>query len=201
MIVLGLTGGMATGKSTITKYLQSKDIWVWDYDQAVADLYEKSDSGIWYLHSREFKEIIGYKSKREVKDVLRTVPSAIHIIARAAEPFLKIQANTFIKDAKLAKRDIVVIDMPMLFEARWHKTMPIAGTIATSCPFSVQYERIYDRSIHTMNDVGPMIASQLTDEERREKATFIINTNCDLQDTYNQVDAALLLAKNLRLLS
>ena len=196
MIVLGLTGGIGMGKSAVTKVLQSKDIPVWDADKAVADLYEK-DSGMWYLHGRTFRDLVQCRSKEEARDRVLDNPDFISLLGAAAAPFMIQQAKTFIADMKAAKKKLVVLDVPLLFESNWHKLLPIDATVTVSCSIENQAERVLARPGMHRNWFATVLANQMADFERRELATFIIDTNGELDSTPPQVEAVLLLAKNL----
>lgn len=194
MIVLGLTGGIGMGKSAVTRNLPI-GIPVFDADKAVADLYE-AKGGVWTYHGRDFRNALGIKTKQDAIDLVLKDPAYMKLFAQVAHPFLIKQASTFIADMKLVHKKMIVLDVPLLFEMGWDKILPINATVTVSCPIDVQMERVLARPGMNRQRFANVIAQQLSDDERREKADFIVDTGGDLEDTVRQVEAVLLLAKN-----
>lgn len=199
MIVLGLTGGIGMGKSAVTKRLPSS-IPVFDADKAVADLYEPlSKGGVWTYHGRDYRKAAGItRGKDEAIRMVMQDPAYMKLFAQIAHPFLIKQALTFIADNRHMKREFILLDVPLLFEMGWDKLLPIDVTITVSCPIHMQLERVLARPGMDRQRFANVIAQQLSDDERREKADFIVDTSGELEDTARQVEAVLLLAKNYR---
>lgn len=196
MIVIGLTGGIGMGKSAVTKRLPI-DIPVFDADAAVADLYIDK-GGVWTYHGRDFRNSLGIKSKQDAIDRVLFDPAYMKLFAQAAHPYMLKQASTFIADAKRAGRNMAVLDVPLLFELGWEKLLPINVTVTVSCQFDIQMERVLSRPNMDQRRFANVLVHQLSDDARREKADFIVDTGGEMEDTVRQVDAVLLLAKNYR---
>lgn len=200
MIILGLTGGIGMGKSAVTKQLQAKHIPVWDADQAVADLYGGTKSGVWCYHRRDFQKQIGCSTKEEARSLVEKNPAFLTYLGQAAAPFLLKQATTFVTDQRYSmRRDIIALDIPLLFEAGWDKLIPFTRIVTVSCPLSDQQDRVLARPGMTLNKFATILDNQLSDDERREKSDFVIDTSGTLEHTEAQVEAVLLLIKNYRL--
>lgn len=198
MITLGLTGGIGMGKSAVTSYLLSKNIPVWDADKAAADLYEPN-SGLWYLHGREFRELVACQDKAEARARVEQDSTYLSVLSAAAAPFLLKQATTFITDMRRLNKPIVVLDVPLLFESDWDKQLKLDVTVTVSCNAPTQFERVLKRPGMTRTVLANVIANQMSDYERRERATFIIDTGGEIEHTYKQAEAVVLLANNYRL--
>ena len=190
MLVVGLTGGIGTGKTTVAARLRERGVPVFDADAEVHKLY--SGAAVPQIEAA----FPGTTANRQVDRAklsaallleptgFKTLESIVHPLVQAAErAFLKQQAA---HGAKLA-----VLEIPLLFEVGLDAKCD--RVIVTSANPGVQRARVLERAGMTAEKLGSLLARQLSDAERRSRADFIVDTNGALDQTIAQI--ATILAK------
>lgn len=169
---LGLTGSIGMGKSTTAQMFRDEGIPVWDADAVVHKLYEKSGAAVGPIGALYPSAVVdGAVSRSELKrlmegdiDVLRQVEGIVHpLVAADRERFL---AN--------AETDIVVFDIPLLFEIGSDKWLD--SVLVVTAPPEVQAARVLARPGMTQAQLDMMLSHQMPDPQKREKADHIIET-------------------------
>ena len=187
MIVVGLTGGIASGKSFVANYLKKKKIPTHESDKFIKKIYLKKDKKfINFLLNNGFqnsikknkidknikkKEIFSYKSKKEK-------------LEQYLHKEVKKERGLFLKNNK--KKQIVFLDIPLLLEKKLEKTCHyVCSTIA---PIYIRKKRALKRAGISEELFRLIIKNQTTDKKRKEKSDYIIYTNFTKRHTCLQVD-------------
>lgn len=184
MMIVGLTGSIGMGKSTVAQMFADLGAAVWDADQAVHDLYQGPAVGP-----------IGERFPDAIKDgvVDREILSAYVINDKEAfsdleaiiHPLVGDHRTAFISNAAEAGTDVVLLDIPLLFEtgaAKFFETI-----IVVSASFDVQRERVLARANMTEEKFKSILAKQMPDEEKRQRAHYIVDTDQSLEETRAEV--------------
>tara|TARA_Y100000590_G_scaffold304583_1_gene343479 strand:- start:720 stop:1325 length:606 start_codon:yes stop_codon:yes gene_type:complete len=187
MIIVGLTGGIASGKTTILNLIKIKKIKTHDSDLVVRSLYKKpSYEFLNYLRSIGFKNFIKNKkiNKNLIKrDALKSKKKLIEL-----EKFLhqKVQKsrNAFLKKNKEKKRKLVVLDIPLLFEKKLEKICNLI--IYAACPVQIRIKRALKRKNTNIKNIKKIISLQLEDKYKIKKADYIIDTSKTKNHTKQQ---------------
>jgi len=149
---LGLTGSIGMGKSTTADIFSEMGCEVWDADRAVHRLYKKDGKAIDPLSNAFPTAIINNTVSREkLKEILAQNPSEFERLEAIVHPLVAQDRADFIKNAKA---DILVFDIPLLFETRADKQMD-----AVACVF---IDKETQKKTHTRtryNDRGPIFAN------------------------------------------
>lgn len=185
MKVIGLTGGIATGKSEVTKILRKMGISVFDADAAVHELYQ---NGIAASNLKRIcpEAIMGHEVDRQrlaaliVKqpDLLRKIEEIIHPLVRNAE-------HRFISKAKASQKTIVVIDSPLLIETGHYKDMDVNVLVTTDK--HNQIARATDRPSMTKEKIELLLAKQTPTDEKRKLVDLVIENNATIEELEVQV--------------
>jgi len=184
MIVLGLTGSIGMGKSTVAKMFADEGIPVFDADAAVHQLHAPGGRLVGAIE-REFPGTTGANGVDRTalgaavlgdSDKLARLEAITHpAVAEARAAFLAAHADS----------PLVVLDVPLLFEAGgWSAVDRIA---VVSAPEDVQRARVLARSGMTPERFESIRARQLPDEEKRARAHFVIPTGGTLDETRAEV--------------
>lgn len=185
--VIGLTGGIAMGKSIITKYLVNNDYYVIDSDEIVKSLLkeEKVKASIANLFGEEFitnntidkgklaKLIFQNESKRQ------QLNSLIH-------PLVKEKIKHKIKQSS---SKLIFVDIPLLYEASFDDLCDKVIVIYTD--YDTNLKRLMERDNIAIEYAKSKIASQMDIEIKKEKANYIIDNSHDLCYTYKQLEEIL----------
>ncbi len=188
-MILGLTGGIASGKSTVSNYLKNKGIPIVDADKISHKVLGKNKPATKQVMKTFGKEFFvdgrldRHKLGRhcfENKERTALLNSIVH-------PFIYEEMEKQLKENNDAP--IVVLDAPLLIEAqlykKCHKVM-----LVVSCE-EQRILRAIKRSNLSKLEVQKRMERQLTDEERKKYAHFVIDNNGTMQETFNQIDEIL----------
>jgi dephospho-CoA kinase len=179
-IVLGLTGSIGMGKSTVAAMFAADGVPVFDADATVHLLQGPNGAAVAAIES-EFPDTttdLGV-NRTLLREAVLADPTAfarleaiLHpAVAEARESFLGLHADA----------PLVVLDVPLLFEAGgWRHVDKIA---VVSAPPGVQRERVLARPGMTAERFEAILARQMPDAEKRARADFVISTGEGLQVT------------------
>ena len=175
---MGLTGGIASGKSTTTKILKSKKIPVHDSDLVVSDIYEKPNKKfIDFLKGINLKESIN-KNKID-KKIIREIVFSNKAKKKQLEDHLHLEVKKsrerFLKKQERAKANIVFLDIPLLFEKKLNHICDYV--VLLTAPISIRKKRALKRKGMSVEILNKILKTQLVDGIKKKKANFIINTS------------------------
>ncbi|MGI0482102.1 dephospho-CoA kinase [Geminocystis sp. CENA526] len=188
MIKIGLTGGIATGKSTVSNYLQEKyAIPVLDADIIARDAVKVNSPIYDDIIDRYGKEIIvdnGELNREKLGNIIFNNNQEKIWLESKIHPFVR---NTFEKQIKLLSNSIIVLAIPLLFEA--NMTDLVDRIWVVTCDFNTQIDRLKSRNNLTQIQAIDRINSQMPLAEKIKKADIVIDNNKNLSQLYNQIDA------------
>ncbi len=193
MKVIGLTGGIATGKSTVSEYLKEKGIPVIDADIVSREVTEKGSPALDML-----AEKFGSGMIKEDGTLDRKALGAIVFSDSEKRKELNAILHKSIMDSidekveafrKSGEHDIAVVDAALLIESGFDKKMDQVWVVVSDMEERVK--RIMERDDVTAEFAEKKIASQLSDEERLKKADEVINNSGSVEDLREQVDRLL----------
>lgn len=186
MLIIGLTGSIGMGKSTIAKRFEALGVPVVDADQVVHDLYageavapvEAAFPGV-VVDGRIDR---GLLSAQLLKDGSRfkELEAIVHPLVHAAQRSVMIGHG----DAGAA---IAVLENPLLFEMGGHARVDY--TVVVSAGADIQRERVMARDGMTVEKFETILARQVPDAEKRRRADFVVDTGLSIDESYAQVDA------------
>jgi dephospho-CoA kinase len=194
MIVLGLTGSIGMGKSTVGDFFAESGVPVYDADAAVHRLYAADavplievafpgtvQDGI-VDRTRLGARVVGDP------EALRRLEAIVHPLVRRAE-------EKFLAAAEAAGAAVAVLNIPLLFETGGDQRCD--AVVVVSAPAETQRTRVMGRSGMTEEKFTGLLGKQMPDAEKRRRADFVVDTSQDFDSTRAQVRAILLKAANL----
>lgn len=186
---IGLTGGIGSGKSTVTALLRSRGVPVLDADEVVRDLERPGAEGLRRL-VEAFGPGILQPSGELDRSALGRLVFADREARRRVEAILHplVRARMAAEQAEASARGarVVVHDIPLLFEAR--DPAGFDATVLVYAPPEVQRRRLIEQRGMTPEDVEARIRAQLPMEEKRRLATYVIDNSGSLEDLEAEVD-------------
>lgn len=186
MITVGLTGSIGMGKSTVAAMFRDEGASVWDADAAVRRLYARGGPG--YLAVKErFPEAIaeGGVDRGKLSRLVLDDAGALADLEAVIHPLVGADRGAFIDNAARAGADIVVLDIPLLFEKGSEKFFD--AVVVVSAPAEVQRARVLARPGMTEKKFRSILMKQTPDAEKRRRATYVIDTGVTLEETREQV--------------
>jgi dephospho-CoA kinase len=169
---LGLTGSIGMGKSTTAGMFRAEGIPVWDADAAVHRLYAPGGAAIAPLAAlcpAALRD--GGIDRAALKDWIASDPNALAWIEAVVHPLVAADRAAFLDKAD---SDIVVLDIPLLFEKGSEAEMD--ATLLVTAPPDLQRARVMARPGMTEAQFATILARQMPDAEKRARATHIIET-------------------------
>ena len=174
MMIVGLTGSIGMGKSTAAKMLRQMGVPVYDADAAVHKVYE-GEAAPAIEAAFPGTTVDGKVDRAKLSAKVVHDPAAIKQLEQIVHPMLGASRKKFLDDAERAGAPVVVMDIPLLFETGGEKRVD-AVVVVTTSPES-QRERILARGTMTSEALDAILARQLPDAEKRERADFVVDTS------------------------
>ncbi|MEM0988902.1 MAG: dephospho-CoA kinase [Pseudomonadota bacterium] len=176
MIVLGLTGSIGMGKSTTAKMFADAGVPVWDADAVVHRLYGPGGAGAAAI-ARIAPAVVSDAGvdRGKLRDAVLADPHLLKQVEAAIHPLVGQDRAGFIAEAKAAGRAIVVCDIPLLYEGSSEGTLD--KVVVVTAPADVQRSRVLDRPGMSEAAFEAILAKQVPDAVKREKADFLIDTS------------------------
>lgn len=193
MLVIGLTGSIAMGKSEVAKIMAKHNIPVFDSDAEVHKLYDSMAGAdlIRPFVPEAIKE--GKVDRKIITQHVMKVPELLSMLEKSVHAEIKRRRDIFIAEAKKTGAKSVVIDTPLLFETGADKDMDL--TIVVSAPLEQQRLRALARPGMTEERLELILSRQIPDLQKRQKADEIIENNSTLLELNKSVE---LLLKKLK---
>lgn len=190
MILIGLTGSIGMGKSTVAQMFAGAGAPVYDADAAVHQLYAKGGAAVGPVGEAFPDAVVEGAIDRErlSKRVLNN-PEALQTLESIVHPLVGGAQMAFLQNAAAAGADCVVLDIPLLFEKGGEKRVNV--TVVVSAPADVQRARVLARPGMTPEKFEAILAKQTPDAEKRARADYVIDTGVSLEETRAQVRAVL----------
>lgn len=186
MIVAGLTGSIAMGKTETAKMFASRGIPVFDSDAAVHELYAKGGKAVEPLRKLAPDAIIDEAvDRRKLAALVQADPALLKKIEAVVHPLVKARQQAFFVEAAPSS-DIVLLDIPLLFETGRDRDVDVI--IVVSAGEVLQRERALARPGMTADKLDFILSRQLPDAEKRRRADYVIDTSVSLAETAAEVD-------------
>ncbi|MBE9140971.1 dephospho-CoA kinase [Nodosilinea sp. LEGE 07088] len=189
--IIGLTGGIATGKSTVADYLaRVHHLPVLDADVYARQAVEPGSAGLAAIAARYGDVVLnddGSLNRGQLGDIVFNQPAERAWLEQQIHPLVR---RCFAEAMEhLAHAPVVVQVIPLLFEA--NLTDQVSETWVVTCPESLQRQRLMERNGLTIDQAQARMASQMPLAEKAARADVAIDNSGDLSALFRQVDEAL----------
>ncbi|HEX8063155.1 MAG TPA: dephospho-CoA kinase [Allosphingosinicella sp.] len=184
MIVLGLTGSIGMGKSTVAKMFADEGVPVFDADAAVHRLQGPEGALVAEIEAH-FPGTTGPEGVHRGALAERVLgePEALRRLEALVHPAVARERQAFL--AANAAKPLVLLDIPLLLEAGGARQVDRIAVV--SAPLEVQRERVLARPGMTVEKFERILARQLPDSEKCARADFVIPTGGSLDETRRAV--------------
>lgn len=186
MIILGLTGSIGMGKSFVATLFRKENIPVFDADKAVHRLLAENGAAVKkvaalfpaaYKEGAIDRKVLGACAFGN-KQGLKALEHILHPLVRKAQ-------GQFIKKARLQKKPMVIVEIPLLFETNGEKRCD--RVITVTAPAFLQQKRVMRRPLMTKAKLASIRALQMSDYQKRQKTDYLVYTGLGKAATYRQI--------------
>lgn len=184
--LIGLTGSIGMGKSTTAQMFAELGVPVWDADNAVHRLYGVGGGAVAPMRALHAAAVVdGVVSRDALKQWIADDTTALRQIEQIVHPLVAADRAAFIADTE---SDIVLLDIPLLFETGSAAKMD--AVVVVTVPAKIQRTRVLARVGMTQAQFETILAKQLPDDQKRQRADYVIETT-SLEDAKSQVQTVL----------
>ncbi|CDN93285.1 dephospho-CoA kinase [Agrobacterium tumefaciens] len=184
MIVIGLTGSIGMGKTTTAKLFAEEGVPVLDSDEVVHALYRAEAVG---LIETAFPgtTVSGGVDRQKLGEVLRENPANFGKLEAIVHPLVREKQEAFLAKAREEARQFALLDIPLLFETAAEER--VDRIVVVSCAPDIQRQRVLSRPGMTEEKFEMILARQMPDAEKRQRADFVIDTGNGVEAARDQV--------------
>jgi len=186
MLLIGLTGSIGMGKSETAKMFASLGVPSYDSDAAVHALYDKGGAAVAPIEAAfPGVAVDGRIDRTKLSARVLGDGAALKRLEALVHPLVAGHQRAFLQAAAERGADMVLLDIPLLFETEGHKRVDV--TVVVSAPPDVQRQRVLARPGMTAEKLDAILAKQLHDGEKRKRADFVVDTSQGLEHARAQV--------------
>jgi dephospho-CoA kinase len=187
VILVGLTGGIGSGKSTVSSLLEGKGAIIIDADAIVREVQLPGSPVLAELVAKFGPEVLaadGSLDRQAVANIVFTDPDALKALNAIVHPAVGKEMNQRMI-AQRSTNNVVILDIPLLTE---NPREGLQGKIVVDVPVEVQVERLIKFRDFEETDARARISRQATREQRLLTADFVIDNSHDLESLIPQID-------------
>lgn len=184
--IIGLTGGIACGKSTVSRYLAQKGAQIVDADQIAHELSEPNGALYEAYQNHWGKQVLladGTLNRRKVGQLAFANYQEKNWLNHTAHPVIK---EAIERKLSAIKSGVIILDVPLLFEAGWDKITD--GNCVVFVIREIQLQRLIARNGYTRQEALNRINAQMPLNEKKRRADWLIDNSGSLEETYRQAD-------------
>jgi dephospho-CoA kinase len=186
MKIIGLTGSIGMGKSTTAAMFREAGVPVYDADAAVHALYDVGGAAVAPVGAA-FPGVVkdGRVDREALRQAVLGKPDELKRLNAIVHPLVGQHRGEFFKDVEEIGADMVVLDIPLLFETGGDRGMD--AVVVVSAPAEQQRARVLERPGMTPDRLDAILAQQMPDAAKRARATYVVDTGRGLEAAREQV--------------
>lgn len=189
MLKIGLTGGIASGKSTVTQWFLDQGVKVLDADKIVRDLQQPNTVLLKQLAQTFGADVIednGHLNRALLGQLIFGNEEAKQKLNDIMKPLIYQKLVEGIEEAKRAEEVMVVLDMPLLYEFEFDHLVDTVAVVHVSRP--TQIKRLMQRDQIEESYAESKINSQMSLDEKRSRGDFVLNNEGSISELKAQFE-------------
>ena len=192
MKLLGLTGGIASGKSTVAAILRRLGAAIINADELSREVVQPGQDAWKEIISTFGPDIVQEDQtldRRKLRKIVFDNPEARKKLEAIIHPRVRALAERRISELATAGNSIIVYEVPLLFEGQIH--LWLRPVILVACEIETQKNRLVERDHLTEIEAQQHVDAQMSLEEKPQLADYVIENDGNLKDLEKQVRAVL----------
>lgn len=190
-IRVGLTGGIASGKSTVSEQLGQLGAAIIDTDKIAREVVQPGSEALKQITGRfgdELLDATGWLRRDRLAKIVFDNPQEKIWLEQLLHPLIRRRAGELAQNAVDSGSTVVVFDVPLLFESGWEKSVDVVWTVFVSP--AIQRIRLKKRDGLSERKISARLNSQWPIEEKAGRSDVVINNEGSPAETRRQVEAA-----------
>ena len=191
--IVGITGGIGSGKTTLSNHLRKLGYLVHESDVVVSEMYAKPKKKfLSFIKEKISKDIVYHNkiNKTEIANVIFNNKTTKKLLETHIHKEVKNSRDAFIKKNKNNKNKFIFADIPLLFENKLEKDFDLVVCIISSEKNRIK--RVLENKKFTKENLNKILNAQTTDKERKKRSQIIIYNNKTKKDFIFSVEKALI---------
>lgn len=192
--IIGLTGGIGSGKTTVAKYFASKGIPVYIADEAAKDIMDNKEvvQEVQALFVENVIQKNGLLDRNAIRELVFKDKTKLEQLNKIIHPKVKTDFENWLHKNK--KAPFIIKEVAILFETNGQKYCD--ATILVTAPIETRIKRVLERDTTSRENILQIIKNQLPEAEKVKLATYVIE-NENLNITYKKVDNLIEILNNI----
>jgi dephospho-CoA kinase len=191
-MILGLTGGIATGKSTVAAMLRERGITVVDADAIAREVVEPGRPAYEAIVRHFGQDVLlpdGQIDRKKLGEIIFSNEAERQVLNEIVHPVVRKEMREQAEQAERAGEQIVFMDIPLLFESKLQHM--VHKIVVVYVPASTQLVRLMERDDLDEEQAKKRLRAQLPIEQKKLEADFVIDNQGTREETEKQVDELL----------
>jgi len=190
--IVGITGGIGSGKTTFSNHLKKLGFLVHESDKVVSEIYTKPKKQfLSFIKEKISQDAINHNkiNKAEITNVIFNNNTIKRLLERRIHKEVQGSREAFIKKYTKKKKKLIFADIPLLFENKLEKNFDLVICIISSK--KNRSKRVLKNKKFTKENLNKIFKAQTTDKERKKRSQIIINNNKTKKDFIFSVEKVL----------
>ncbi|WP_137597364.1 dephospho-CoA kinase [Paucilactobacillus kaifaensis] len=186
--ILGLTGGIATGKSTVSNFLRDKQIPIIDADMIARQVVEPGSSGLDQIvqgFGVQFLNADNSLNRKKLGELVFSKHDQLKKLNKIMQPLIAREIEKQFAGYKQTGHLLVVLDAPLLFEQHYENMVDLVMVVVTTP--SIQLQRLMERDQLSQTSAEKRIDAQWPLTEKQKRADVVIDNSHSIKETEKQV--------------
>lgn len=187
MLLIGLTGSIGMGKSTVAQRLRTLGLAVVDADAEVHKLYNGGAAAPLIEAAFPGTTVAGAVDRQRLAQWLLAHPEDFKRLEKIVHPLVVGAERALLRAEAERGAGMAVLEVPLLFETGGEHRVDV--TMVVSAPADVQRARVLARPGMTPEKLDQILAKQMPDADKRARADFVVDTGVSIEETQAEVDS------------
>lgn len=189
--VIGITGGIGSGKTTVTKYLSEKGFQVVDADTISRNLMDESEtvSQVADCFGKDILDENGNVDRKKLRGMVFSDENLLEMLNGILHPKIRKQIEKELQRLKKEGHQTIFLDAPLLIENNLDRMVDEVWMV--SCSLETQIDRVVKRDGSNRKEVESIIERQMPIEEKLKHADLVFQNEGSIEDLKNSVEGAL----------
>ena len=191
--IVAITGGIGSGKTTISKYLKKNNFAVHESDSAVSQIYIKPNKlFLSFLKKNVSKEVVTRNkiNKQKIAEIIFNDKKTKQKLENYIHKEVKKSRDSFVKKNAKNKKNLIFVDIPLLFENKLEKNFD--KVLCVIAKKKIRRERVLRNKKFTKKTLQKIFKFQVSDKERKARSNIIIYNNDTKKDFIFSLEKALI---------